>query len=207
MNPARGLIMYLMSIFLVTVLNAVLNKNSKYLKKEIRWQHYLLGYFFIYYLMINLSEVVGFPSLFEWERSLRLNDPIFNPHINLVPFNYGLEISSLLNIILFMPFGFLLPTLWEKYRDLRSTFYYGLFFSFTIEISQLFVRRRETDINDLIMNTVGTICGWVIFNIIRKVFCKFTNRTVVNILPSDTLAIKLEPYLYIVIAFICSFLR
>lgn len=204
MNPIKS---YIMSFVLVTVLNIVLNKNSKYLKKEIRWQHYLLGYFFILYLMITLSEVVGFPSLYEWGRSLRLNQPIFNPHINLVPFKDGLEISTILNIILFMPFGFFFPTLWEKYRNLWSTFYYGLFFSFTIEISQLFVRRRNTDINDLIMNVIGTICGWVIFITIKKVFYKFADKTVVNIFSSDTLAIKLEPYLYIVIAIICSFFR
>lgn len=39
----------------------------------------------------------------------------------------------------------------------------------------------------------------------RKVLHKLTDKTVVNILSSDTVAIKLEPYLYIVIAVICAF--
>lgn len=44
-----------------------------------------------------------------------------------------------------MPFGFLLPTLWEKYRNLWTIF------SFIVEIGQLFVKYRATDIDDLIM--------------------------------------------------------
>lgn len=201
MGAIKSLIML---IFLIIVINVLLNKNGKYLKKDIQWQHYLFGCFFILYLMIALEEV-GFPTLFEWRILLKSNEPIFNPHINLIPFNNGLEITDVLNILLFMPFGFLLPTLWEKYRNLKSTLYYGLFFSFTIEVSQLFVRNRETDINDLIMNVVGTICGWIIFNIMRKVFYKLADKTVIHIDSKDTLFIKLEPYLYIVIAIICTF--
>lgn len=199
--------MLITSIFLVTILNIILKKNSKYLKKEIRWKHYLVGYFFILYLMITLSQVVGFPSLSEWKFCLSVNQPIFNPHINLVPFRDGIEITSILNIILFIPLGFFLPTLWKKYRNLWSTFYYGLFFSLGIEFGQLFARHRSTDINDLIMNTIGTICGWIIFNIVKNIFYKFANKTVVDISSSDTLPIKLEPYIYIMIAIICSFFQ
>lgn len=206
MNPIMSLIMLIASIFLVTVLNIVLKKNSKYLKKEIGWQHYLLGYFFIFYLMITL-KLVGIPSLSEWKFCLSLNKPIFNPHINLVPFKDGFDITNILNIILFMPFGFLLPTLWEKYRNLKLTFCYGLFFTIFIEISQLFTTSRTTDIDDIIMNTIGTICGWIIFNTVKKVFRKYADKTVVDISSSDTLPIKLEPYIYIMIAIICSFFQ
>lgn len=114
--------------------------------------------------------------------------------------------SKLYNMQLFMPFGFLLPTLWGKFgKNLWTIFCYGLFFSFTIEISQLFISSRTTDIDDIITNILGTICGWVVFNIMRKVFYKFANKTVVHICSSDTLAIKLEFYLYIVIAIVCTF--
>jgi len=198
-------ISFITSVFLVTVLNIVLNKNSKSLKKEIQWHHYLFGYFFLLYLII-LLKIVGIPSLSEWKMLLSLNEPLFNPHINLVPFKGGLDFTYILNIILFMPFGFLLPTLWGKFRkNLWTSFCYGLFFSFTLEIFQLFTSSRTTDIDDIITNVLGTICGWVIFNIMRKVFYKFANKTVVNICYSDTLAIKLEFYLYIVIAIVCTF--
>lgn len=207
MNSIISLLMLIMPFFLVAMLNIILKKNSKRLKKEISWQHYLFGYFFILYLMITLVLMVGVPSLSEWKRCLRLNQPIFNSNINLVPFKDSFELTSIFNIILFMPFGFLLPTLWEKYRNLWPTFCYGLIFSIIIEGSQLFTRNRTSDINDLIFNTLGTVCGWIIFNSMRNVLHKLTDKTVVKILPSDTLAIKLEPHLYIVISIICAFFQ
>lgn len=200
------LISFIVSIFLITVLNIFLNKKSNNLKNKIRWQHYFFGYMFILYLIISLTQVVGFPSLGEWQRLSRLNEPIFNPIINLVPFKDGLEISAILNIIFFMPFGFLLPTLWEKYRTLWTTLCSGIVFSMIIEVSQLFVAYRASDINDLIMNTIGTICGWIIFNVLSKIFQKLTKRTAIETSPNDAMIIKLEPYLYIMIAIISSFL-
>jgi len=84
-------------------------------------------------------------------------------------------------------------------------FYYGLFFSLFIEIGQLFFGNRITDINDLIMNTTGTFVGWVIFNAIRKFSCKFSTKTAINISSNDTLAIKLESFVYVVTAILCLF--
>lgn len=183
----------IISFVLVTVLNIIISKDSKHLKKDIGVIHYILGCFFILYLNYTLKM------------TLRFNHPIFNPNINLIPFKYGFGIENILNIVLFMPLGFLLPTLWEKYRNFWSTFCYGLFFSLFIEIGQLFVKNRRTDINDLIMNTIGTIVGWVIFNAIRKVSRKFFTKTAINISSNDTLAIKLESFVYVVIAIICLF--
>lgn len=196
----------IMSIFLITILNFFLNRNSNKLKKKIEWQHYFFGYLFMLYLMIALKDVVGFPSLSEWRRLLASNRPIFNPIINLVPFNDGLEISAILNIIFFMPFGFLLPTLWKKYRKLLPTLCIGILFSIIIEIGQLFIQFRASDINDLIMNSIGAVCGWIIFNIMSKIFHKLSNKTVVESTSSDSIIIKLESYLYIIIAIISTFL-
>lgn len=56
------------------------------------------------------------------------------------------------------------------------------------------------------MNTIGAICGWVIFNIISKIFHKLANKTVVEIYSTDSMSIKLVPYLYIAIPIISAFL-
>ncbi|MDU1314813.1 MAG: VanZ family protein [Clostridium septicum] len=200
------IIAMVLSFFLITILNILLNKSSKKFKKKIAWQHYFFGYLFILYIMISLKEVVGFPSLSDWQRFLRVNQEIFNPNINLIPFRDGFEISDILNIIFFMPFGFLLPTLWQKYKKLLPTLFSGLVFSIIIEFAQLFANGRGTDINDLIMNTLGTICGWIIFTFMSKIFYKLANKTVVESSPNDGMIFKLEPYLYIFIAIISTFL-
>ncbi len=200
------IIAMVVSFFLITILNFFLSKSSKKLKKKIVWQHYFFGYLLILYLMISLKEVVGFPCLSEWQRFSALNEPIFNPNINLVPFIDGLQISDILNIIFFMPLGFLLPTLWSKHRELLPTLCYGLVFSIIIEFAQLFAHGRGTDINDLIMNTLGTILGWVIFKIIRNIFLKLSNKTVVESSYNDNIIIKSESYLYVFIAIISTFI-
>lgn len=194
------------SFLLITILNIILMRSNNKLQHKITWQHYFFGYLFMLYLMISLTDVVGFPYLTEWKRLSGLNLPLFNPNINLVPFSDGLEISNILNIIFFMPFGFLLPTLWRKYRTLWPTLCYGLLFSLIIEVSQMFTNGRGSDINDLIMNTLGTLCGFIIFKVMSKIFHKLSDKTAVLTEDNDAIITKLEPYLYIGIAMISTFL-
>ena len=68
------------------------------------------------------------------------------------------------NILLFMPFGFLLY-IWRYQRRLRSPLIYsviaGLFFSNFIEILQLFFGDRISSITDIFNNALGTFFGAV----------------------------------------------
>lgn len=196
----------ILSIILVSVLNVFLNKSNTKLRDKIKWQHYLFGYLFMLYLMISLLDVVGFPSLHEWRRLLALNQPIFNPEINLIPFNDGIEISGILNIIFFMPFGFLLPTLWKKYRRLMPVIAQGVILSFIIEVGQLFTKYRASDINDLIMNTLGAIIGWILFKVLSKIFKDISNSTAITIYNEEVTLVKIEPFIYIAIALISAFI-
>lgn len=195
----------LTSFILIFVLNLFLKKTSTDYKNKINCQHYFFGYLFILYLMISLKEVVGFPSIQEWQHLANLNKPIFNAELNLIPFKDGLEISAILNVIFFMPFGFLLPTLWRRFRSFLPTLCYGLVFSFIIELSQLFVPYRSTDINDLIMNTLGAVLGWIVFSLLRFQFRKLTEKTVAPTYNTSKI-IKLEPYIYVLVALISAFI-
>lgn len=199
------LISFIFSFILLSILNFSLNKKSQEVNLEIRNQHYFFGYLFMLYLMISLVEVVGFPTFNQLQRISNLNQSLFNLELNFIPFKNGIEISSILNIIFFMPFGFLLPTLWNKFRSLLPTALNGILFSLIIEASQMFVPYRATDINDLIMNTLGTICGWLLFKGMSNIFNNLSNKTIFNNSSNDLLLIKLEPYLYILIAIISTF--
>lgn len=109
-----------------------------------------------------VDAVVGLPSLLYIR---------FDRNINLVPFAYMFSDykNSLLNVLLFVPLGFLLPVLWKHYRTLFRTAGFGLLFSLLIELLQLFTR-RATDVNDLITNTAGTILGWCLGRVVLKLF-------------------------------------
>lgn len=83
--------------------------------------------------------------------------------VNLIPFSDFRDSRflylSALNMIMTVPLGVLLPLAFQKYRRFTPTLLAGFFTSLTIEILQLFCF-RTTDIDDLILNTLGTALGF-----------------------------------------------
>lgn len=74
------------------------------------------------------------------------------------------------NIALFLPFGFLFPAVFPKCRFLGLTILLGFLTSVTIETVQLFIL-RGTDIDDVILNTLGTFIGYLFFRICFQKRC------------------------------------
>lgn len=95
---------------------------------------------------------------------LRFGCEIREDRINLVPFSdsSALLATNLLNIALFVPFGLLVPLLSSKKLKLWQIILMGLAASLVIELSQLF-NLRATDVDDLIMNTLGAILGYAAY--------------------------------------------
>lgn len=113
----------------------------------------LLIFLFTGYIL-SVFSVTGIPAIGTFS-------PQFQ--INLIPLS-GLErysVQYILNIFLFLPLGLLLPILWEPFRKFRNSLLAGFGLSLFIEVSQLFTF-RSTDIDDLIMNTLGTVIGFLI---------------------------------------------
>lgn len=78
-------------------------------------------------------------------------------------FEEGLSIATLLNIILFIPFGFFSAIAFKKLRD--KWIYgvlIGLIFSVIIESLQTFTG-RFVQLDDVLMNTTGTFIGYEIW--------------------------------------------
>lgn len=82
-------------------------------------------------------------------------------NLNLIPILGFIDDwkNSILNVLLFVPLGMMLPIGWTKYRAKRDTVLFGFGMSLAIEILQIFTF-RATDINDLITNTLGTLLGF-----------------------------------------------
>ncbi len=78
--------------------------------------------------------------------------------------NYFL-INFLGNIILFMPFGFVIPLLWKI--SAKKAVLIGFLASLFIETCQLFLA-RGTDVDDLILNTFGALLGALLFKILQR---------------------------------------
>ena len=88
--------------------------------------------------------------------------------VNLIPFSREIDVNAyVLNVILFVPLGFLIPVVWEKGRRFWYIFRTGIGLSLIIEASQL-LNNRSFDVDDLILNTVGGIIGFLVFMIVNK---------------------------------------
>lgn len=88
--------------------------------------------------------------------------------INMVPFSdTDIDIVGyLLNVVLFLPFGLILPFLWAEFGNWKAVMLAGASLSFIVELSQL-INNRATDVDDLILNTFGAILGFLVYRLVH----------------------------------------
>ena len=101
--------------------------------------------------------------------------------LNIIPFRVFQEAWSMpepkkiaqtvANVVMFVPLGFLLPVAFRKMRSFGKTTLSLALFSFAIEFTQYFTG-RSADIDDLMLNTLGGILGYLFFFAISKLFGK-----------------------------------
>ena len=132
-------------------------------RKVARKRKWLMIVFASY--LAAVFSTVGLPYAFTFFRQ-----PFpWEPNLNLIPFldvlhDAGPFLKNFsLNILLFVPLGFLLPLLWNgQVSTLKKALCYGLAFSCFIELAQLFTFRM-TDVDDLIANTAGALLGFLLY--------------------------------------------
>ncbi len=76
------------------------------------------------------------------------------------------------NLLVFFPIGFLLPIWRSKKIGLIKVMGYSFLFSLIIETLQLITRVGVFDVDDLMMNTLGAVLGWICYYFSSKVFRK-----------------------------------
>nr|WP_263637335.1 VanZ family protein [Anaerostipes caccae] len=69
------------------------------------------------------------------------------------------------NVFAFSPFGFLLPVMTEKKRGLIKVVLGSFSFSLIIESCQYIFKVGVFDVDDLLLNTIGGLIGYIIYKI------------------------------------------
>ena len=80
------------------------------------------------------------------------------------------------NILLFVPFGILCPELFRKFRRGGWTILAGVCLTVGVELLQFVTGLGCFDIDDIILNTAGTLIGFVIFKAVYSASCRFIRR-------------------------------
>lgn len=79
------------------------------------------------------------------------------------------------NVALFVPLGLLLPFIFKR-LTLLKTMLIGFAGSFLIEFLQCFITNRDSNVDDLICNTLGAVIGYLLYLLIKKLFPNFTEK-------------------------------
>ena len=70
---------------------------------------------------------------------------------------------------MFIPSGIILPVVYKKLNNLAKVVAAGALISLSIEVIQLPFGSRATDIDDLILNTIGVMIGYEIYSLVKKI--------------------------------------
>ena len=72
------------------------------------------------------------------------------------------------NVIMFLPFGSLAPGLCPVLKKGAWCVAAGFFCSMVIETAQRITERGYFQLDDIVMNTLGTFLGWLCWNVFKR---------------------------------------
>ena len=129
-----------------------------------------LTVFALYILVVLYLTIFRFNFYYD-ERQLNLV-----PLADLIHLPHRVGTREFLRLFLgnigwFVPFGFLWPMLLKK-KSFLITLASGFLFSFFIETMQFVFYKGVAELDDLILNTLGTAIGYVLYRQLRKIFSK-----------------------------------
>lgn len=142
-------------VYLIIFLGLFLWKRSR---RKLAWKNLAELVFCIY--AVTLLQTVGIFSLrFSWDGRYSYN---------LLPFVGSSFVPVLLNYLLFLPYGFLLPLVFVSGKwTTRKIVLWGAMTSLLIELLQMF-GGRYAEIDDFLINTFGTYSGYILLECIQK---------------------------------------
>ena len=118
---------------------------------------------------IRNAEAAGY-----WQTVLRYAN--FTPLRSIRPFLQTVSELSLYdrimnqvtgNILIFIPAGIFLPVYQKKQRRLRRFCFTALHIILLVEISQVLTFLGSFDVDDILLNLIGCLTGWLVFSIIH----------------------------------------
>ena len=128
-------------------------------QKRIIWKREAL----LLLMYINLAIIIRF-SFFPRD--------FVNGHIQPLIFDDSVR-DVIWNVVgntaMFIPTGIILPIIYRKMDHFGKVIAAGAFISLCIELMQLPFATRVTDIDDLILNTLGVMIGYGIYSLVKKI--------------------------------------
>ena len=141
---------------------------------QIVWWLYICLLFVIVVVKFNGSfeELENRIIMFSSEETINFNlIPFRSIGVQLTHINEWWALKNILgNIISFIPFGFLLLIVYNKINSFFKFFASNILFILFVESFQFFTRIGCFDVDDIILNFVGSLCGYLVLLLVKFLF-------------------------------------
>ncbi|MBU3204364.1 VanZ family protein [Clostridium algidicarnis] len=187
------LVIFVIPLYLIVLGITILKKKKK--GEKIDFFREIVKFGFVLYI-IALIGVTLFPIRIGYGRqaitmiNMRINYIPFKSiiydigQIGIGSFSVRFQIKLLImnvlgNLILLMPIGFIVPVLWKKVNSLKDIVIVGFLVSLSIELLQLLENFlsigffRVVDVDDLILNVLGAVFGYMAYQVAKLVVTKY----------------------------------
>ncbi len=134
-------------------------------KRVITKGKFIWAAIFACYLIVVLGATMF--SRGSWFENKNIAPLFYSYREALVKFTPRLWRNIILNILLFVPFGFLLPVGIKKMEAFWKTWLAGFLFTVCIEVLQLVLKRGIFEPDDILNNTLGAMIGFGLFAIFK----------------------------------------
>lgn len=71
------------------------------------------------------------------------------------------------NVLMMVPFGILLPIILKSARNALCCVPLGFMFSTCLEYAQFYSQRGHMQVDDIVMNTIGTVVGFIVYSLYK----------------------------------------
>ena len=180
------LVIFLIVIIMLRIMYLKQNKKKFVFHEE------LILLLFVTYILL-LFELVTI-------RDVEFGGVNWMPFREILRYDFGTDLfyrQVIGNIILFIPFGYF-ATYYSKLTKIRQIFFITFITSTTIEVVQRFIG-RSFDVDDIILNVVGGIIGFLLFiglDAIRKKLPKILQNDLFYNILAIILLILIVLYLF-----------
>ena len=130
-------------------------------------------YLVLLFYLLFFSETYGRTMDSGYRYNLELFKEIKRFWSNRETLGLDSVVTNLLgNIIAFAPFGFFLPMLCRMGKNLFGCVILTALFSFMVEVVQLFTKVGAFDVDDIFLNAIGGLVGFLAYCLLWKPLMK-----------------------------------
>lgn len=148
------------------------------MKQETRKRLHLISTVLFIFYLIGISYFLFFSERYgrtEGSDGYRYNLVLFREIKRFLKYRRHLGLESFIvnifgNILAFTPFGFCLPLVGSRDKGFFRVLLWTFLFSLSIETIQLLYQIGIFDVDDLILNTLGGILGYLLYRMVAFVY-------------------------------------